>query len=81
MIQPAAVRTPFQTRLCTRQPTSLPTLAARRTTLRTVARAEGKVTREYSEESGKTTDGKKKPLYADELPVGMLSHGSGTCTI
>ncbi len=37
--------------------------------------------REYSEESGKTTDGKKKPLYSDELPVGMLTHGSGTCMI
>jgi hypothetical protein len=36
--------------------------------MRTVARAEGKVNREYNEESGKTSSGKDKPLYADELP-------------
>lgn len=70
MLQPTtAVRTPFRTGVSAQMPLALRALSVRRRNCSTAARAEGKVNREYNEESGKTSSGKDKPLYADELPV------------
>lgn len=66
----AAVRTPFRSQL-SGQRIALAAPAAGRHGLRLAARAEGKVTREFNEGDGKVSDGKKKPLYADEAPVSV----------
>ena len=68
LMQSSAVRTPFRSNVSL-QHSLLPSLPSRRTHMRTAAKAEGKVTREYNEEDGSVKDGKNKPLYADELPV------------